>query len=235
MDFITQRREPSGVYVPRRAMATRLLIQRAQDSFSMTSLSTMKRTTHSAIVDDRNEHIEIWINGEFFARHEAKISVFDSGFLVGDGVWEGIRLHKGKFAFLNRHLDRLYAGAAAIDLDIGLSRDELSTALNATVERNSMKDGVHVRLMVTRGNKTTPSQHPSNCAGGPNIVIIAEHKTANPEVRRNGITLFTTTVRRPGPELPNQRLNCHSKLHEVIASIHANKAGADEDLMLAPT
>jgi branched-chain amino acid aminotransferase len=236
MNVNTQRREHFGVYAPRRTIATPpWLTRRAQDGVSVTSLSTMKRTTHSAIADDRNEHIEIWINGEFFVRHEAKISVFDSGFLVGDGIWEGIRLHKGKFAFLNRHLDRLYAGAAAIDLDIGLERDELSTALNATVERNSMSDGVHVRLMVTRGDKTTPSQHPSNCVGGPNIVIIAEHKTANPEVRRNGITLFTATVRRPGPEILDQRLNCHSKLHEVIALIQANKAGADEALMLDPT
>tara|TARA_Y100001949_G_scaffold103904_1_gene87776 strand:+ start:272 stop:1249 length:978 start_codon:yes stop_codon:yes gene_type:complete len=216
-------------------MATSLPSQRVQAAFAVASLSTMKRTTHSAVSDDRNENIEIWINGEFFLRHEAKISVFDSGFLVGDGIWEGIRLHRGKFAFLDRHLDRLYAGAAAIDLDIGLGRDELSTALNATVERNSMRDAVHVRLMVTRGDKTTPSQHPSNCAGGPNIVIIAEHKTADPNVRRNGITLFTVTVRRPGPEILDQRLNCHSKLHEVIALIQANKAGADEALMLDPT
>ena len=201
----------------------------------MTSLSTMKRTTHSAVTDDRNDKIEIWINGEFFPRHEAKISVFDSGFLVGDGIWEGIRLHKGKFVFLDRHLDRLFAGAAAIDLEIGLERKELSAALTRTVERNSMTDGVHVRLMVTRGAKSTPSQPPSNCVGGPNIVIIAEHKTADPEVQRNGITLFTATVRRPGPDILDQRLNCHSKLHEVIALIQANKAGADEALMLDPT
>ena len=123
----------------------------------MTSLSTMKRTTHSAVTDDRNDKIEIWINGEFFPRHQAKISVFDSGFLVGDGIWEGIRLHKGKFVFLDRHLDRLFAGAAAIDLEIGLERKELSAALRRTVERNSMTGGVHVRLMVTRA--TNPHHH----------------------------------------------------------------------------
>ena len=206
-----------------------------QGRSTVTSLSTMKRTTHSAVSDDRNENIEIWINGEFFPRHEAKISVFDSGFLVGDGIWEGMRLHEGKFAFLDRHLDRLFAGAAAIDLDIGLDREGLSNALNATVERNAMQDNIHVRLMITRGDKSTPSQHPSNCLGGPNIVIIAEHKTADPDVQKNGITLFTATVRRPGPEILDQRLNCHSKLHEVIALIQATKAGADEALMLDPT
>ena len=179
--------------------------------------------------------MQIWINDEFFPRAEAKISVFDSGFLVGDGVWEGIRLHHGRFAFLDRHLERLFAGATAIDLDIGRTRDEVTAALQDTVDRNDMHDGAHVRLMVTRGDKKTPSQHPSNVIGGPNIVIIAEHKVADPSVADEGITLFTATVRRPGPEVLDQRLNCHSKLHEVIALIQAVKAGADEALMLDPT
>ena len=195
----------------------------------------MSRSTHQALADERNATIEIYINGDFFPRDEAKISVFDSGFLVGDGIWEGIRLHHGVFAHLDRHLDRLLAGAAAIALDIGLDRDGVEAALRATVERNDMHDNVHVRLMITRGDKKTPSQHPSNNIGGPNIVIIAEHKAADPDVRDRGISLFTATVRRPAPDTLDQKLNCHSKLHEVIALIQATSAGADEALMLDPT
>ncbi|MCP5027113.1 MAG: aminotransferase class IV [Actinomycetia bacterium] len=195
----------------------------------------MMPSTHDALDDPRNHEILIWINGELFPRAEARISVFDSGFLVGDGVWEGIRLHRGRFAFVERHLDRLFAGARAIDLDIGMTRYEITHALQETIDANQMHDSVHLRLMVTRGDKKTPSQHPSNCIGGPNIVIIAEHKRADPEVTRHGITLFTATVRRPPPDTLDQRLNCHSKLHEVIALIQATKAGADEALMLDPT
>jgi branched-chain amino acid aminotransferase len=194
----------------------------------------MTRSTHAAVADDRNADIEIYINGDFFRRDEAKISVFDSGFLVGDGIWEGIRLHHGQFAFLNRHLDRLFAASKAVDLDIG-TRSEVEAALRATVDRNAMHDDVHVRLMITRGDKKTPSQHPSNVIGAPNVVIIAEHKRADPTVTSHGISLFTATVRRPPPDTLDQRLNCHSKLHEVIALIQATKAGADEALMLDPT
>ena len=195
----------------------------------------MVRGTHEAVPDERNAHVLIYINGEFFPRPDAKISVFDSGFLVGDGVWEGIRLHHGKFAFLDRHLNRLFAGASAIGLDLGMGRDGVAAALRATVEANDMHDDVHVRLMVTRGDKKTPSQHPSNIISGPNMVIIAEHKLADPEVKQRGISLFTATVRRPPPDTLDQRLNCHSKLHEVIALIQATSAGADEALMLDPT
>jgi branched-chain amino acid aminotransferase len=195
----------------------------------------MARSTHEAVPDTRNDDILIYINGEFFPRSEARISVFDSGFLVGDGVWEGIRLHHGTFAFLNRHLDRLFAGAAMIGLDIGMTRQQVADALRETVERNAMEDNVHLRLMITRGDKKTPSQHPSNVVGGPNIVIIAEHKLADPTTKQNGVSLFTATIRRPPPDTLDQRLNCHSKLHEVIALIQATNAGADEALMLDPT
>jgi branched-chain amino acid aminotransferase len=195
----------------------------------------MARGTHEALPDERNERVLVYINGEFYPRREAKISVFDSGFLVGDGVWEGIRLHEGRFAFVDRHLDRLFAGAKAIDLDVGMSHEELMAALRETVDRNGMTDGVHVRLMVTRGNKKTPSQDPRLVVGGPNVVIIAEHKLASPEVKETGIRLFTSTVRRPPPDTLDQRLNSHSKLHEVVALIQALKAGADEALMLDPT
>lgn len=193
----------------------------------------MTRGTHEALADERNADVQIYINGEFFHRSEAKISVFDSGFLVGDGIWEGIRLHHGEFAFLDRHLDRLYAGAKAVDLDIG-RREDIVAALRSVVERNDMHDDVHVRLMITRGDKKTPSQHPSNVVGGPNTVIIAEHKVADPDIVREGISLFTATVRRPPPDTLDQKLNCHSKLHEVIALIQAVGAGADEALMLDP-
>ncbi len=189
-------------------------------------------STHAAVHDPRNEHVLISVNGEFHRRSEAKISVFDSGYLVGDGVWEGVRLHRGKLAFLDRHLDRLFAGAAAIDLDIGMTRREVADLLYDTVGRNGMDDAVHVRLMITRGDKKTPSQHPSNLAGGPNVVVIAEHKVADPAVAARGVTLHTARTRRPGPDILDQRLNCHSKLHEVIALIEATKAGADEALML---
>ncbi len=195
----------------------------------------MAKSTHSALADPRNENVKIYINGDFHSRENAQISVFDSGFLVGDGIWEGLRLHNGKFAFLDKHLDRLFAGAAAIHLDIGLNRNELINALRETVEINEMTDGAHVRLMITRGDKKTPSQHPSNVVGGPNIVIIAEHKVADPSIGQEGITLFTVTVRRPPPDTLDQRLNCHSKLHEVIALVQAIEAGADEALMLDPT
>ncbi len=183
--------------------------------------------------DPRNADVQIYINGEFFQRDEAKISVFDSGFLVGDGIWEGIRLHHGEFAFLDRHLDRLEAAAAATAMEIG-DRDFLTEVLQSVVARNNMTDDVHLRLMITRGDKKTPSQHPSNVIGGVNMVIIAEHKRPNPAVSANGLSLYTTTIRRPPPDTLDQKLNCHSKLHEVIALIQAVNAGADEALMLDP-
>lgn len=190
-------------------------------------------STHQAVSDSRNADVLIYINGELVPRADAKISVFDSGFLVGDGIWEGIRLHHGEFAFLDRHLDRLDQASRTTMIDI--DRAEIEAALRETVDRNGMYDDVHVRLMVTRGDKSTPSQHPSNIVGTPNVVIIAEHKIADPTVIDAGLTLFTATVRRPPPDSLDQRLNCHSKLHEVIALLQAVGAGADEALMLDPT
>jgi branched-chain amino acid aminotransferase len=191
--------------------------------------------THASLPDPRNAAVLVYINGEFFPRAEAKISVFDSGYLVGDGVWEGIRLHDGGFAFLDLHLDRLYAGAAAIGMDVGMSRQQLAAALEETVRRNGMHTDAYVRLMITRGDKGTPSQDPRLTVGGPNVVIIAEYKVADPAISRAGIRLFTSTVRRPAPDTLDPKLNCHSKLHEVIALIQALRAGADEALMLDPT
>ncbi len=192
----------------------------------------MYRGTHEALPDDRNERVLIYLNGQWVPRAEAKISVFDSGFLIGDGVWEGLRLHHDQFVFLDEHLDRLWQGAKAIGLDIGLTRAELTAALQQTVRANDMHDGVHVRLMITRGLKKTPSQDPRLTVGGPTIVIIAEHKQANPAVFERGVRLFTSTIRRPPPDTLDPKLNCHSKLHEVMALNQAIQAGADEALML---
>jgi branched-chain amino acid aminotransferase len=192
----------------------------------------MARGTHEALPDERNADVLVYIDGEYFARRDAKISVFDSGFLVGDGVWEGIRLHNGRLVHLGLHLDRLFASAAAIHLDIGKSREELAAILEETVARNAMETGVHLRLMVTRGTKKTPSQDPRLVVGGPSIVVIAEHKVADPSVIEHGIRLATSHVRRPPPETLDQRWNCHSKIHEVVALLEAIEAGADEALML---
>ncbi|MFQ5739126.1 MAG: aminotransferase class IV [Acidobacteriota bacterium] len=194
----------------------------------------MLQGTHSALPDSRNSGILVYLNGKMVPREQAKISVFDSGFLLGDGVWEGLRLHKGSFLFLDRHLDRLFGGAKAIGLDLGMTREDLIRALQETVRANRMKTGVHVRLMVTRGSKKTPSQDPRLNAGGPTLVITAEYKVADPRIREKGIRLFTSTIRRGPPDCLDPKLNCHSKLHEVIALLQALEAGADEALMLDP-
>jgi branched-chain amino acid aminotransferase len=188
--------------------------------------------THNAEVDDRNKDVLIYVNGELFPRDEAKISVFDSGYLVGDGVWEAMRLYEGKLAFLDLHLNRLWDGSKAVGMDLGFDRKWLVDQIEMVLEANQMKTGVHLRVMVTRGIKKTPSQDPRLTLTGPNLVIIAEYKTASEETRNKGITLFTSTVRRGSPDTLDPRLNCHSKLHEVQALIQAIEAGADEALML---
>ena len=188
--------------------------------------------THNALEDSRNEHILISINGELFPRNQARISVFDAGYLVGDGVWEGLRLHQGKLIFWEDHMTRLYAGAKTIGLDIGCNRTDLLKSVKHVLNANNMVDGVHVRIMITRGIKKTPSQDPRLTISGPNIVIIAEYKEANPSSTNKGITLFTSTIRRGSPDYLDPRLNCHSKIHEVQALIQAIEAGADEALML---
>ncbi len=192
----------------------------------------MTKGTHEAVPDARNADVLIYVDGEFFPRDQAKISVFDSAFLVGDGVWEGFRLHRGRFVHLDRHLDRLFQSAAAVHLDIGKSRSELVDIIEDTARRNHMETDVHLRLMVSRGTKKTPSQDPRLVVGGPTIVVIAEHKRADPSVTQTGINLHTARVRRPPPETLDQRWNCHSKIHEVVALAQALEAGADEALML---
>lgn len=194
----------------------------------------MAKGTHEFEDDPRNQNILIYVNGELHPRAEAKVSVFDSGFVLGDGVWEGLRLHHGRLAFLGAHLDRLYEGAKALDLDIGLSQPELESALYRTVAANEMTDHVHIRLMISRGVKATPYQDPRVTIGPATIVIIPEYKTPSPEVLTRGVKLFTVHVRRGPPDVQDPKLNSHSKLNCIIACIQATKAGADEALMLDP-
>src|SRR3954449_8498879 len=195
---------------------------------------TVAHGTHDFEDDPRNERILIWVNGDLVPREKAVVSVFDSGFVLGDGVWEGLRVRKGHPAFLERHLDRLFDGARAIMLDVGRSRRELADAIYETLRGNDMTDGVHVRLMVTRGIKRTPYQDPRVTLGPATVVIIAEHKEPLPATVTEGITLFTTHVRRAAPDVLDPKLNAHSKLNDIIACIQAYTAGADEALMLDP-
>lgn len=192
------------------------------------------RGTHHATDDPRNRDILIYVNGELYPRERAMLSVFDSGFILGDGVWEGLRVHHGRIAFLAAHLDRLYEAAKAIDLDIGLDRAGLTAALYRTLAANDMREGVHIRLMVTRGMKLTPYQDPRANVGPATIVIIPEHKLPRPDVLTRGVRLFTVHVRRGAPDVQDPKLNSHSKLNCITACIQATKAGADEALMLDP-
>ncbi len=192
----------------------------------------MVHGTHNAQADSRNDSILISINDELFKRNDAKISVFDSGYLVGDGVWEALRLHHGVLVFLEDHLNRLWQSAKTVGMKLPFTKQELTAKVWNTLNANKMTDGVHVRIMVTRGIKKTPSQDPRLTISGPNVVIIPEYKTASKASKEKGITLFTSTVRRGSPDYLDPRLNCHSKLHEVQALIQAIEAGADEALML---
>ena len=194
----------------------------------------MTQGTHDFADDPRNRDILIYVNGTMKRRDEAVVSVFDSGFVLGDGVWEGLRVSGGHPAFLDQHLDRLYEGAKAIALDIGLDRDALTRAIYATLAANGMRDGVHVRLMVTRGVKRTPYQDPRVTIGPATIVIIPEHKDPLPDTVEHGLTLFTVHVRRGYPDVQDPKLNSHSKLNCITACIQAYTAGADEALMLDP-
>jgi len=197
-------------------------------------MNKQTKGTHEYQDDPRNADIIIDINGEFFAREQAQVSVFDSGFVLGDGVWEGLRVHQGKIAFLDQHLDRLYEGAKALDMEMEVSAAELRERLYRLLEKNGMQDGVHIRLMVSRGIKATPYQDPRITITPPTIVIIPEYKTALPETARKGIKLFTVHVRRGYPDVQDPKLNSHSKLNCITACIQAAKAGADEALMLDP-
>jgi branched-chain amino acid aminotransferase len=193
----------------------------------------MAQSMHD-VSDPRNATIQININGELKPRVEATVSVFDSGFMLGDGVWEGMRVYRGRIAFLDRHLDRLFEGAKALALDIGLTREELTKRLTDTLKANMMTDGVHIRLMVTRGVRSTPYQDPRTIVSGATVVIVPEYKIPPKDAGAKGLKLFTVHVRRGDPAVQDQKINSHSKLNCILACIQAIEAGADEGLMLDP-
>jgi branched-chain amino acid aminotransferase len=188
--------------------------------------------TQEYVGDDRNDEVFISVNGDLVRRPDAKVSVFDSGFVLGDGVWEGLRLRDGRIAFLDQHFDRLWDGAKMLRIDIGLTREALRARLFDVIDANAMRDGVHVRLMVTRGVKRSPYQDPRLTIGAATIVIIPEWKLPRPEMLARGLNLFTVHIRRTGPAEQDQKLNSHSKLNCILACIQAMEAGADEALML---
>jgi branched-chain amino acid aminotransferase len=194
----------------------------------------MAQGTHDHQADPRNEHIKININGELFRREEARVSVFDSGFILGDGVWEGLRLHQGKILSAREHMKRLYDGARALDMQMDVSPQQMLERIYQTCAANNMESGVHIRLMVTRGVKSTPYQDPRMTITPPTVVIIPEYKSPAEDTIEQGIRLFTVHVRRGYPDVQDPKLNTHSKLNCITACIQATKAGADEALMLDP-
>ena len=199
-------------------------------------LSPQASTTSSQAYapDDRNERVLVYVNGDFVPRSEARVSVFDAGYVCGDGVWEGVRLVKGKVVSFDAHIDRMLEGARTIAMDIGLTRDELKGVITRTFEMNRMVDGAHARLMVTRGVKRTPNQDPRFIIGGATIVCVAEHKVVTWEAKQRGLKLYTSTIRCSTPDVFDLRLNSHSRLNLIQALIQAINAGADEAVMLDP-
>ena len=192
----------------------------------------MAKGTHSYIQDQRNENIIIYINGEFFPRKEAKISVFDSGFLLGDGVWEGIRLYNKRLCLIDEHLERLYRGAEKLKIGIGKSKEELIALIYETVHANAMDSDVHIRLIVSRGLKQTPYQHPSANVGGASIVIIPEYKKADATLLSKGIRLCLVDTVRGAHNSQDPRLNTLSKLNCIFGCLEADEKGFDEGIML---
>jgi len=184
--------------------------------------------------DRRNETVLVNLNGRLMVRDAAKVSIFDGGFVVGDGVWEGLRLHRGTLLFLEQHLDRLYWGAERIRLDIGLDRPALIHELRRTLAANQMWDGVHLRVMVTRGEKSAPNQDPRNALKGPTVVIVAEYKVPDPGLAVRGLSLRTASIRCTPAHMFDMRLNSHSRLNLITALLEAIDAGADEAVMLDP-
>jgi len=197
-------------------------------------MSSHSFSAHTSEEDERNELIKIYVNGELLPKHEAVVSVYDSGFMLGDGIWEGLRVYNGKIAFLDDHLDRLYDSAKVLDFELGLSREKMVAALYNTLEVNGMTNDAHLRLMVSRGKKAKPFQDPRLSVYGPTTVIIAEHSKPSVEVKSKGMSLFTVHVVRGQPNSQDPKLNSHSKINCITALIHAQKAGADEALMLDP-
>lgn len=192
------------------------------------------QSAHDAEDDPRNQNILIYVNGELMLRAEAKVSVYDSGFMLGDGMWEGMRLYNGKWAFFDEHMDRLFESCKAISLDIGMDRAGILEALNKTAKANNMTNDVHCRLMITRGVKSRPFQHPHLSRSGPTIVIIMEHSKPASHLQKKGIALATVPQVRGLPMSQDPKYNSHSKLNCIIACLQAEQAGADEALMLDP-
>lgn len=197
-------------------------------------MNTDTQTTHDASEDARNRDIMIYVNGEIVHRDDAKVSVYDSGFMLGDGMWEGMRLYNGKWAFFEEHMDRFFDSCKAVSLDIGMDRAGILDALTQTAEANDMVTDVHCRLMLTRGIKEKPFQHPSLSRSGPTLVIILEHSKPVAELQSRGIRLATVPQVRGLPMSQDAKYNSHSKLNCVIACLQAEQAGADEALMLDP-
>ncbi|CAN7674511.1 aminotransferase class IV [Variovorax paradoxus] len=193
-----------------------------------------KTSSQAYAPDARNDAVLVYVNGQFVPRHQAVVSVFDAGYVCGDGVWEGVRLVDGRIISFDAHIDRMYEGAKSIALDIGMTRAQMKQVVVDTFLRNGMRDGAHARLMVTRGVKKTPNQDPRFIIGGATVVCVAEHKVVTPEAKRNGLKLFTSTLRCSGPDVFDLRLNSHSRLNLIQALIQAIQAGADEALMLDP-
>ena len=189
-------------------------------------------SSHSYLPDNRNEKIKIYINGYFYNRNDAKISVFDSGFLLGDGVWESFRLHNSHLCFINNHINRLYDGARSIDIKIPLTKKQLLNTIEKTIEKNNMYSDVHIRVIVSRGLKKTPYQHPDANTGDATIVIIPEYKNADTSVNIKGISLSTVDIKRPDRFTQNPHINSLSKFNCIAACIQADKYGANEALML---
>ncbi|MBO9643812.1 MAG: aminotransferase class IV [Pseudacidovorax sp.] len=182
--------------------------------------------------DDRNEQVLVYLNGDFVPRNEAKVSIFDAGYVCGDGVWEGVRLVNGRVISFDAHIDRLFEGANAIAMDIGLTKQQVKDVILRTFEVNGMHDGAHARLMVTRGLKKTPNQDPRFIIGSATVVCVAEHKVVDVAAKKRGLALHTSTIRCSTPDVFDLRLNSHSRLNFIQALIQAIHVGADEALML---
>jgi len=194
----------------------------------------MSYGTHAYLPDPRNESVKFNVSGKLVHRDKAMVNVFDAGFMMGDGVWEGLRVHHGKIVFWPEHQKRLETGLKALDITLDITMDHLKARIHETLDANGMTDGVHIRLMVTRGLKATPYQDPRVAIGSPTIVIAPEYKTANPDTAVKPSRLYTVAVRRGRADVQDPGLNSHSKINCITACIQAIKAGADEGLMLDP-